>query len=123
MGIPILASDAPESKPGQIVKCLQIFGGISTTMPSLVGAIYPLLRKNTDGSFLKLMEPIRQGTPAAAANTTTRTKKVDPQPSPSTSKKNSSDTTEKTTATPEQAKPEDGMKRKGLFGRFSGKRG
>ena len=43
LGIPILAQDAPESKKDpekQPVKCLQVFGGLSTTLPGLVKKIH-----------------------------------------------------------------------------------
>jgi hypothetical protein len=59
LGIPIMAQDAPESKSTenkQVVKCLQIFGGISTTLPGLIHQIYGM-KRDTDGTFLELVEP------------------------------------------------------------------
>lgn len=56
LGIPILAQDAPESTPKQPVKCLKVFGGLSTTLPGLVKEIYKM-RRSTDGTFLKVMDP------------------------------------------------------------------
>ncbi len=73
-GIPIMAQDAPESTPKKLVKCLQIYGGISTSTPNLVHKIYRLVRRSADGTFIKLVEPAhpsktkrdkRDGTPAA----------------------------------------------------------
>jgi hypothetical protein len=57
LGIPILAQEAPESTLEAPVKCLQIFGGISTSLP-LVHRIYPMFRKSVNGEFLKLLEPV-----------------------------------------------------------------
>jgi hypothetical protein len=56
-GIPIMAQDAPESTSKKVVKCLQIFGGISTASPNLVPKVYRLLRKTSDGTFVTIMEP------------------------------------------------------------------
>jgi hypothetical protein len=57
LGIPILAQEAPESTPKMSVKCLQVFGGISTTLPDLVPKIYTMKRKS-DGSFVSIKEPV-----------------------------------------------------------------
>lgn len=55
LGIPILAQDAPESSPPQQpVKCLQVFGGISTTLPGLVKNVHRMERA-PDGTFLKVV--------------------------------------------------------------------
>ena len=54
LGIPILAQQAPESTPQQPVTCVQIFGGISTTLPGLVTHVYPMKRA-TDGTFVQVM--------------------------------------------------------------------
>jgi hypothetical protein len=98
LGIPILAKEAPESTPKQPVKCLQIFGGISTTLPGLINRVYPVLRKNTEGTFVKLLDP------------TTKTLQQSPG------------TIDKTFDCDEPAKPsskdDDGHKKKGLFGRL-----
>ena len=56
LGIPILAQDAPESTPKNPVKCLQVFGGLSTTLPGLVKKIYKMQRLS-DGTFLKVLDP------------------------------------------------------------------
>jgi hypothetical protein len=56
LGIPILAQDAPESTPKQTVKCLQVFGGISTTLPGLITKMYGM-KRNASGEFLKILEP------------------------------------------------------------------
>lgn len=55
LGIPILAQDAPESTPKQPVKCVQVFGGLSTTLPGLVKKIFTMQRAS-DGTFLKLVD-------------------------------------------------------------------
>ena len=60
LGIPILAQDAPEStSKQQPVKCLQVFGGISTTLPGLIKQTYKMKRR-TDGSFVKVLEPPKE---------------------------------------------------------------
>jgi hypothetical protein len=60
LGIPIMAQDAPESKPNkQPVKCLSVFGGISTTLPGLVKQTYKMKRDN-DGTFLKVLAPCKE---------------------------------------------------------------
>jgi hypothetical protein len=56
LGIPIMAQDAPESTEKKVVKCLQVFGGISTTLPGLVHQTYDM-KRDTDGTFLELVEP------------------------------------------------------------------
>ena len=56
LGIPILAQDAPESTPKQPVKCLQVFGGVSTTLPGLITNTFGVIR-GKDGTFLKVLEP------------------------------------------------------------------
>mmetsp|Transcript_41686 Transcript_41686/g.99991 ORF Transcript_41686/g.99991 Transcript_41686/m.99991 type:complete len:261 (-) Transcript_41686:135-917(-) len=58
LGIPTLAQRAPESTKDQPVKCLQIFGGISTLNDDLVSNIFPVKRSSKDGTFLKVLEPI-----------------------------------------------------------------
>lgn len=55
-GIPIMAQDAPESTPKKVVKCLQVFGGISTNSPNLVHKVYRILRRPSDGIFIKIIE-------------------------------------------------------------------
>jgi hypothetical protein len=58
LGIPILAAqDAPESTPRQTVKCLQVFGGLSTTLPGLVKKVHKIIRRSSDGTFLKVIDP------------------------------------------------------------------
>mmetsp|Transcript_128061 Transcript_128061/g.190823 ORF Transcript_128061/g.190823 Transcript_128061/m.190823 type:complete len:258 (+) Transcript_128061:51-824(+) len=59
-GIAILAQDAPESsKKGQEekqpVKCLQVYGGISTSLPGLVANVYRM-KRDEDGTFLSISE-------------------------------------------------------------------
>jgi hypothetical protein len=56
LGIPILVQVAPGSILETPVKCLQIFGGISTSFP-LVRRVYPVFRNRSNGEFLKLLEP------------------------------------------------------------------
>lgn len=55
LGIPILAQDAPESTPKQPVKCLQVFGGISTNLPGLVKNIYRMHRA-PNGRFIRMVD-------------------------------------------------------------------
>lgn len=57
-GIPTLAQLAPESTKDQPVKCLQIFGGISTLNDDLVSNMFPVKRSSRDGTFLKVLDPI-----------------------------------------------------------------
>lgn len=57
LGIPILAQDAPESTKKDPVKCLQVFGGISTTFPGLITKIYGMERSAVSGKFLSILEP------------------------------------------------------------------
>lgn len=59
LGIPILAQEAPESTVKQPVKCLQVFGGISTTLPGLIKQTYQM-KRDKDGTFLKVREPSRE---------------------------------------------------------------
>jgi hypothetical protein len=57
LGIAILAQDAPESKgEKQPVKCLQVFGGISTALPGLVANVYRM-KRNGAGTFTAILEP------------------------------------------------------------------
>jgi hypothetical protein len=56
LGIPILAQEAPESTPKETVKCLQVFGGISTTLPGLITKVYGMKRASS-GEFLEILEP------------------------------------------------------------------
>lgn len=56
LGIPIMAQEAPESTPKQPVKCLKVFGGITTTFPGLIVKTYKMKRSN-DGTFLQIVEP------------------------------------------------------------------
>ena len=58
LGIPTLAQLAPESTKDQPVRCLQIFGGISTLNDDLVSNIFPLKRSSKDGTFLKVLDPV-----------------------------------------------------------------
>uniref|UniRef100_A0A7R9WQN9 Uncharacterized protein n=1 Tax=Craspedostauros australis TaxID=1486917 RepID=A0A7R9WQN9_9STRA len=70
MGIPILSQEAPESTQGKPVTCLQVFGGISTTIPGLVNKIYTMKRNPIDGEFLEILEPscgCSSSSPAATA--------------------------------------------------------
>ena len=102
LGIPILAQEAPESKlTGQPVKCLQIFGGISTTLP-LIHKIYPVFRKSSTGEFVKLLDPLPAAT--GAENESPQTGSKPP--------------TIKTTESPEQAPKTKDKKKKGLLGRL-----
>lgn len=58
LGIPILAAIAPESKSNEI-KCLQIFGGLSThplTLKSLIKSEYPMKRRAVDGKFVGMLQ-------------------------------------------------------------------
>lgn len=56
LGIAILSQDAPESTKTVPVKCLQVFGGISTTLPGLITNIYDMERAlPTSGEFLALL--------------------------------------------------------------------
>lgn len=57
LGILILAQDGPESTPKEIVKCLQVFGGISTTLPGLTTNVYGMKRNSSSGEFLEILEP------------------------------------------------------------------
>lgn len=95
LGIPILAQDAPESSLEKPVKCLQIFGGISTLSTELVSNIYKM-RRAADGTFLRV---------------SSRTMNE-----PSTEEKDDSKTSSK--AALEGNAKEKNSKRKGLFGRF-----
>jgi hypothetical protein len=105
LGIPILAQEAPESTPKQPVKCLQVYGGISTTLPGLINKVYPMLRKNSEGTFVKLLE--------ATYNTN------------ASHQATAGDTSKPLADAPEQPKEsttittkDDGKKKKGLFGRL-----
>ena len=58
LGIPILSADAPTaSGEKSAVKCLQIYGGISTTLPDLITAIHGVERADgpNRGKFIKLL--------------------------------------------------------------------
>jgi hypothetical protein len=55
LGIPILAQDAPESTEDDLVKCLQVFGGISTTHPGLITKTYDMERSAISGKFLTIL--------------------------------------------------------------------
>lgn len=60
MGVAIFSQDAPENymatnkKNKNAVKCLQLFGGISTTMPGLIANTYKMKRHPTTGKFLSM---------------------------------------------------------------------
>eukprot|EP00980_Cylindrotheca_fusiformis_P014967 scaffold4095_cov117-Cylindrotheca_fusiformis.AAC.24 len=56
LGIPILSQDAPESTKTKPVRCLQVFGGVSTTFPGLVTKIYDMKRSSRSGKFLSISE-------------------------------------------------------------------
>ena len=56
LGIAILAQEAPESTKDEPVKCLQLFGGISTTLPGLISNIYEMKRDNSSGEFLAVKD-------------------------------------------------------------------
>jgi hypothetical protein len=59
LGTPIMAQDAPESKSTenkQVIKSLQMFGGISTILPGLMHQTHGM-KRDTDGTFLELVEP------------------------------------------------------------------
>jgi hypothetical protein len=105
LGIPILAQEAPESKlTGQPVKCLQIFGGIATSLP-LIHKIYPVFRKSTTGEFVKLLGPV----PSSGAK--------NESPPTRESKVHATETeTVKPTETHEQPQRTKEGKKKGLFG-------
>jgi hypothetical protein len=62
LGIAILAQRAPESTKGQPVKCLQVFGGISTLNPDLVTKIFRVKRSPDDGTFIKVFDPVDMST-------------------------------------------------------------
>jgi hypothetical protein len=118
LGIPILAQIAPESTKDTPVKCLQVFGGINTTLPSLLQKVYPMKRA-ANGEFLAVQDPPDCGCgPAAAAatkkTTTTTTPKQTVQ-SAAAPKKSSK---------PEQAKEKSGIgswfKKKSSSGTKSG---
>jgi hypothetical protein len=84
LGIPILAqimTPPPLHILERPVKCLQIFGGISTSQP-LVHKVYPLLRNNpSSGEFLQLLESLSPSTiisslqPENGKETTSNTKR------------------------------------------------
>jgi hypothetical protein len=59
LGIPIFAQDAPESTHKETVKCLQIFGGISTTLPGLITKEYGM-KRDPMGEFLEILEPVKK---------------------------------------------------------------
>jgi hypothetical protein len=71
LGIAILAQEeAPESTPKQPVKCLQVFGGISTTLPGLITNVYKMKRVPS-GTFISIsstgsMEPKKMATTTTA---------------------------------------------------------
>ena len=109
LGIPILAQEAPESKlTGQPVKCLQIFGGISTSLP-LIHKIYPVFRKSANGEFVKLLDPVPAAAKTEEAAAPARKASKPPKPA---KKENI-----KVTDTPEQPKSKD-RKKKGLLGKL-----
>jgi hypothetical protein len=120
LGIPILAQIAPESTKDTPVKCLQVFGGINTTLPSLLQKVYPMKRA-ANGEFLAVLDPPDCGCgPAVAATTakkTTATTTTANQPQQSAAAKNKS-------SKPEQAKEKSGMgswfKKKSSSGTKSG---
>lgn len=53
LGIQILPACAPEGTAGNPINCLQIFGGITTTVPGLVIAIHKMIRLG-DGHFYSM---------------------------------------------------------------------
>ena len=61
LGIAILAQDAPESTKDEPVKCLQVFGGIATTLPGLIRQIYDMKRNYVTGEFLAVQESAVNG--------------------------------------------------------------
>ena len=72
LGIPILAQNAPESTPKAPVRCLQLFGGISTTLPGLLRKVYPM-KRSANGTFLYVMDPPDCGCGPNTAGATTNT--------------------------------------------------
>lgn len=110
MGIPILAQNAPESDPKAPVKCLQVFGGISTTLPGLLRKVYPM-KRSSNGTFLYVMDPpdCGCGPPTAAGSAGEQCaipqKKKNRVPAGQTMKATKS-------AIPEQAKPEQAKPKK-----------
>lgn len=56
LGLQILPQCAPEGTADKPINCLQIFGGITTTIPGVVVAILPMIRLK-DGFFHSLGEP------------------------------------------------------------------
>ena len=56
LGVAILAQEAPESTKDEPVKCLQLFGGISTTLPGLISNIYEMKRDYSSGEFLAVKD-------------------------------------------------------------------
>lgn len=57
LGIAILSQDAPESTKTVPVKCLQVFGGISTSLPGLITNILDMERVfPTSGKFVGVLE-------------------------------------------------------------------
>jgi hypothetical protein len=59
LGIPIVAEDAPESTHKETVKCLQIFGGILTTLPGLITKEYGM-KRDSMGEFWYILEPVKK---------------------------------------------------------------
>ena len=78
MGIPILSQDAPESTSKQPVKCLQVFGGISTTLPGLIQQTYKM-KRSKDGTFLKVVEPPKEEEKKEDVTTTADGEKIKPR--------------------------------------------
>ena len=80
LGIAILSQDAPESTKTVPVKCLQVFGGISTSIPGLITNIYDMERVSpASGKFVAILdssdakiqkvEPAQETAPPVATET------------------------------------------------------
>jgi hypothetical protein len=68
LGVAILSQDAPESTKTVPVKCLQVFGGISTTLPGLITNVYDVERVfPASGRFVSILD-----------SSDAKTKKVEP---------------------------------------------
>ncbi|KAL3903515.1 MAG: hypothetical protein SGARI_005346 [Bacillariaceae sp.] len=106
LGIAMLAQEAPESVlTKEPVKCLQIFGGIATSLPGLVHSIYPVFRKSSTGEFIKLLDPVR--TAKEAENEASQAKKAS---------KKESDKVRATLEEPLKPSPSKEKKKRGMLG-------
>lgn len=92
LGIAMLAQTAPESTPQQPVKCLQLFGGISTTLPGLVPRVYPMERTLSDGTFVRILDPVVV-VPVATKTQSTKTNQSSTKTSKTSKKQSRGSTT------------------------------